>query len=134
MRHDLGKGRLGDVVVQPGDEGADGVVEFQPTSFAEEHEACGGEALRVGCDAEAMTRRQQFAGGEVGGAGGVFEDEVAFMHDGEETADLLWVAELIVDPGGDVGNGALQPVFHRRFSGLVLKRFGISATSPTKEA
>ena len=38
------------------------------------------------------------------------------MHDGEETADLLWVAELIVDPGGDVGGGPLEPVFHRRFS------------------
>ena len=128
VRHDLGKGGLGDVVVQAGNEGADGVVEFQPAPFAKQHEACGGEALGVGCDAESVTRGKQLAGGQVGGAGGVFEDEVAFMHDGEETADLLWVAELIVDPGGDVGNGALQPVFHQRFSGLELKRFGIEKT------
>ena len=37
------------------------------------------------------------------------------MHDREETSDLLCAAELIVDPGGDVGDGALQPVFHKIF-------------------
>ena len=89
MRHDLGKGGLGDVVVQSGDEGADGVVELQPAAFAEEHEAGGGEALGVGCDAEAVARGKQLAGGEVSGAGGVFEHEFAFMHDGEQTTDLL---------------------------------------------
>ena len=77
-----------------------------------------------------MTRRQQFAGGKVGGAGGVFEDEVAFMHDGEETADLLWVAELIVDPGGDVGDRALQPVFHQRFSGLITEEVRYRENAP----
>ena len=118
MRHDLGKGGLGDVVVQAGNEGADGVVEFQPAPFAKQHEACGGEALGVGCDAESVTRGKQLAGGQVGGAGGVFEDEVAFMHDGEETADLLWVAELIVDPGGDVGNGPLSQSSIEKFSGF----------------
>jgi hypothetical protein len=113
VRHDLGKGGLGHVIVQTGDEGADGVVEFQPAPFPEEHEACGGEAFRVGRDAEAVARGKQLAGGEVGGTDGVLEHEFAFMHDGEETPDLLWVAKLIVDPGRDVGSGPLQPVFHQ---------------------
>ena len=43
--------------VQSGDEGADGVVELQLAPFAQQHEACGGEALRVRGDAEAVTRR-----------------------------------------------------------------------------
>ena len=118
VRHDLGDGGLGDVVVQAGDEGADGVVEFQPAPFSEEHEAGGGEALRVGGDAKAVARGKQLAGGEVGGACGVFEHELALMHDGKKTADLLWAAELIVDPGRDIGSGALQPVFHEIFPAL----------------
>ena len=48
VRHDLGKGGLGDVVVQSRNEGANGVVELHQAPFAEEHEAGGGEALRVG--------------------------------------------------------------------------------------
>lgn len=115
MRHDLGKGGLGDIVMKSGDEGADGVVELQPAPFAEEHQACGGEALRVGCDAEAVTRSKQLAGGQVRGPGCVFEHQLALMDDGEETPDLLWVAELIVDPGGDVSGSALQPAFHEIF-------------------
>jgi hypothetical protein len=75
--------------VQTRDEGAEGVIEFQLAPFAKEHEACGGEAFGVGCDAEAVTRGEQLAGGKVSGAGGVFEHELAFVHDGEKTADLL---------------------------------------------
>jgi hypothetical protein len=66
----------------------------------------------VGRDAESMARGQPLCGRKVSRAPGIFEDELAIVHDGEETANLACAAQLIVDPGRDVGAGALEPDFH----------------------
>src|SRR5205085_11920841 len=92
---------------------ADRVVEMQMPGLAQLHDAGGGEAFRMRGDAEAVARRQRLASVEIGGAEGLFKDDLALVADRDDTTRLLGFPHLEFQPARDVVERRRQPFGHR---------------------
>src|SRR3546814_9138520 len=77
-------------------------------------DAGGGEGLGMRRHAEAVARRQRFAGGKVGDAEGPLQNHPAASGDGDHAARLLARPHLVLEPAGNIVQCRLQPVFHAR--------------------
>src|SRR5262249_9707984 len=91
---------------------AGAVVETELALFAKLHDAGSGETLGMRRDTKAMTWRQRRLADNIGKAEGPFEDDPAIMHNGNDGARLLALADLIFEPAWDVIERRLQPLCH----------------------
>ena len=88
------------------------VVELELALLAQLHDAGGGEALRMRGDAEAVARRERFAGVEIGGAEGALQHDLAAMRDRDDAARLLRGLHLEFEPARDVVERGGEPAVH----------------------
>src|SRR6516162_10014732 len=112
MRKQLADPRRRDLRMQTPDVLPDGVVQAKPALFAKLHDARRGEALRMGGDTETVPWRHRLAAGKVGETEGLLEDDTGFVSNGDHTAWLLRVTQLVFEPLRDVVERGLQPVIH----------------------
>src|SRR5580692_8409110 len=64
-------------------------------------------------DPKPMPRCKRFAAAEIGVAESSFEDDLAFVGNGDDAAGLLGLAHLKLDPLRDVIESRVQPAVHR---------------------
>ena len=112
MREELRDRDLRDRRMEALDMLPDTIVEAEPAVLAKLHDAGSGEALRMGGHTKTVPRRQRLSADEIGEAEGPLKDDPGFVSNGNHTAWLLRIAQLVFEPLRDVVESGLHPVIH----------------------
>src|SRR5579859_10174 len=91
---------------------ADGIVEFELAGFAQFHDPGGGEAFGMRGDAEAMPRRERLASTEISPAESAVEQYFPLFRHGDDTAGLLALPHLIIQPLRNIIQRGVEPARH----------------------